>query len=47
MTPQIRTIVVLAVEAVVCYLYFVRSSRDFITAADPIPAVSILHNRPR
>jgi len=53
MTRQLKTIVVLAVEAgllvamVVCYLYFVRSSRDFIAAADPIPAIRILHNRPR
>lgn len=53
MTRQLKTIVVLAVEAGLLvamagsYLYFARASRDFIAAAYPVPAISILHNRPR
>lgn len=48
-----KAIAVLSVEACLLllmagsYIYFVRESRDFVAAGRPIPAISILHNRPR
>jgi len=53
MTRRFKTITVLVVEAALLalmfgsYGYFLRESRDFIVASRPIPAISVLHNRPR
>ena len=53
MTRRLKTITVLCVEALLLeamfgsYAYFLRQSRDFVVASRPVPAISVLHNRPR
>jgi len=53
MTRRFKTITILSIEAALLafmfasYAYFARESRDFIAAGRPIPAISVLHNRPR